>query len=87
LQRTPGSRLGVNGIKELKSHYWFQETNWEKLVDKSLSAPYKPAINKGKIQENKSEEDATTLKLYEEIMKNENKLFKDYYFDSEVNKR
>jgi serine/threonine protein kinase len=34
IQRKPQNRLGFNGPEEVKSHSWFRNFNWEKLIKK-----------------------------------------------------
>lgn len=42
IQRKPSNRLGFNGIKEIKSHPWIRSFPWEKLLSKSIKAPFIP---------------------------------------------
>ena len=32
LHRRPQSRLGINGVTELKSHVWFKDYDWKALA-------------------------------------------------------
>lgn len=43
LQRKPGNRLGLHGPAEVKRHIWMRDFDWQKLLEKKLDAPYKPA--------------------------------------------
>ena len=36
------SRLGVNGVNEIKSHAFFQSIDWKTLSEKK--APYSPSV-------------------------------------------
>ncbi len=36
IKRKPESRLGYNGISEIKSHPWLNGLNWEKLRAKDI---------------------------------------------------
>ena len=40
----PSCRLGHRdrGIKDIMSHHWFDDVVWERLLDKSVDAPYLP---------------------------------------------
>jgi serine/threonine kinase 32 len=40
IQRKPMNRLGVNGPQEVKSHPWFKDYPWEKLLNKELRSPF-----------------------------------------------
>ena len=43
LKRKVTKRLGyIDGIKELKLHKWFKDTNWEELYNKTYMAPFIP---------------------------------------------
>uniref|UniRef100_A0A1I7YRN9 non-specific serine/threonine protein kinase n=1 Tax=Steinernema glaseri TaxID=37863 RepID=A0A1I7YRN9_9BILA len=46
-KRNPVNRLGngPRGVNELKSHAFFAEINWNRLVAKSVVPPYKPRIS------------------------------------------
>lgn len=44
LQRKPANRLGLNGPSEVKQHVWLKDFNWSALMDKTLKAPYVPAL-------------------------------------------
>ena len=39
LERNPAQRLGSTGINSLKNHNWLSETNWKKLLEKSIESP------------------------------------------------
>jgi serine/threonine protein kinase len=40
----PKARLGAKGIKELLSHPWFKDTDWNKLQDKKIPSPTIPDL-------------------------------------------
>ena len=43
LKRKPTNRLGYHfGVKELKTHPWFEKYDWQKLYYKTLDAPFVP---------------------------------------------
>ena len=44
LQRKPGNRLGLNGPAEVKQHIWLRDYDWQSLMEKTLEAPFKPAL-------------------------------------------
>ena len=44
LQRKPANRLGLNGPKEVKSHIWLKEVDWQCIVDKKYQTSFKPDI-------------------------------------------
>lgn len=45
LKRKPNTRLGANGINEIKSHPWLQEISEEMLKNFELKAPFIPSDN------------------------------------------
>ena len=70
LKRKPNKRLGFNGIKEIKSHIWMRDINWNALKRKELVAPFIPNPNKEnfdkKYCENIEEVGRDTLLRYKE---------------------
>jgi hypothetical protein len=44
LKRNKESRLGFNGVEELKKHEWLSSLNWRKLNRKELTPPFVPGI-------------------------------------------
>lgn len=44
LERDPTCRLGVNGAAEIKSHPFFAQIDWRRLMAKKYAAPFKPAV-------------------------------------------
>ena len=81
LKRKPDKRLGYNGIKELKSHIWMRDINWNALKRKEISAPFIPSHHKDNFDKNYCEnvEDTgrTTLARYKEYKKSD--LFLDAF--------
>ena len=81
LKRKPNKRLGFNGIKELKSHIWMRDINWNALKRKELVAPFIPNPNKEnfdkKYCENIEEVGRETLSRYKEYKKSD--LFLDAF--------
>ncbi len=57
LQRKPANRLGFNGPTEVKNHMWFNNLDWQKIINKQMQAPYSPS------QEAKIIEDNTKISL------------------------
>lgn len=50
-------RLGSKkGAEEIKNHPWFENFNWEKLINKSIEPPFKPKINSKDCVDNFDEE-------------------------------
>ncbi|XP_071444255.1 ribosomal protein S6 kinase alpha-2 isoform X2 [Hetaerina americana] len=47
-KRIPANRLGAgpNGIEEIKSHSFFATIDWDKLLQKEIQPPFKPAVSK-----------------------------------------
>lgn len=41
-----GKRYGnlKNGVGDIKSHKWFKDVNWQDLIDKKHTAPFKPKV-------------------------------------------
>lgn len=44
LDRNPTKRLGVNGAAEIKTHPFFAQIDWRRLMAKKYAAPFKPAV-------------------------------------------
>jgi len=44
LKRNKETRLGYNGIEELKKHEWLANINWRKLARKEIMPPFIPGI-------------------------------------------
>ena len=44
LKRNKESRLGFNGIEELKKHEWLASINWRKLSRKEILPPFIPGV-------------------------------------------
>ena len=45
LVKDPGSRLGKNGLSEIKSQSFFGNFNFEMVMNKKLKSPFKPTIS------------------------------------------
>ncbi|XP_077977201.1 ribosomal protein S6 kinase alpha-3-like isoform X2 [Glandiceps talaboti] len=47
-KRNPANRLGAgpNGVDDIKKHTFFKTIDWEKLLKKEISPPFKPACGK-----------------------------------------
>jgi len=44
LTKNPDKRLGFNGAQEVKSHKWFKDIDWNALMQKKITPPFKPKI-------------------------------------------
>lgn len=44
LQREPSERLGAGGAQEIKAHPFFKDIDWNRLLAKKYSAPFKPRV-------------------------------------------
>ena len=44
LQRDPTQRLGANGGEEIKRHIFFKDVNWDTLIVKRVTPPFKPSV-------------------------------------------
>jgi len=91
LKRKPIERLGVNGPLEVKSHPWLREFHWEKLIDRSMTAPFVPSREEGNYDMRCIND---TWKDDQELVKQNSlllgqpsvqALFNGYYFDYMVN--
>lgn len=49
IRRRPQSRLGINGVIELKSHIWFKDYDWNSLSNRTMRSPFKPSTSGYKI--------------------------------------
>ena len=56
LEKNPGTRLGKNGLKEIKSHPFFGSINFETIKNKKAKAPFKPSIVEDDLTSNFDEE-------------------------------
>jgi serum/glucocorticoid-regulated kinase 2 len=44
-QKNPEKRLGSkDGAIELKKHPWFKKVDWDRLVQKKITAPFVPVL-------------------------------------------
>lgn len=46
LVKDPDKRLGVNGVDEIKNHFWFENVDWQLLEEKKYESFCKPQIGK-----------------------------------------
>ena len=56
LEKNPGSRLGKNGLKEIKIHPFFGNLNFDMINHKKLKSPFKPQIDDNNLASNFDEE-------------------------------
>ena len=85
LQRRPSSRLGIDGMDEIKSHPWFQGIDWSDLENKDIISPFIPKGRNFKQrtrnnQNNNCLSNFNNIKPYIEFLEFSNK-FEGYYFD------
>ena len=87
LQRKPHKRLGYfNGVKEIKSHEWFKNVNWDLVEKKCLNAPFVPCKNKENYDKKYCEGGEnigdTTFERYQEYLDDSifPKVFKHYTY-------
>jgi serum/glucocorticoid-regulated kinase 2 len=90
LKRKVSNRLGYNfGIKELKTHPWFDKYDWKSLYNKTLEAPFIPKKDKNYDKEYCEKNDKvsnSTFERYKGYMKKNDyiKIFEGYtYFDND----
>ena len=43
-QKKPENRLGSNGASEIKKHPWFENVDWDALLNKKIGAPFVPKV-------------------------------------------
>jgi serum/glucocorticoid-regulated kinase 2 len=63
LTRDPSRRLGVNGAEEIKSHPFFAEIDWGKLLMKKYQPPFKPNVKSAMDTSNFDEEFTNEIPL------------------------
>lgn len=84
LKRKSDTRLGKNGIAEIKSHLWFKSIEWERLYKKELESPYTiSTIGDNFDKEFVQKEDIIDQNTYDVILKkiNGEKQFSQFYFN------
>ena len=60
LEKNPGTRLGKNGLIEMKNHPFFGSINFEMIKNKKVKAPFKPTIIEDDLTSN-FDEDYTSM--------------------------
>ena len=83
IQRKASTRLGFNGIHEVKNHAWLRNTQWTKLLEKTIESPFIPEEGDNfdariGLQDWKDEDDIDTSQLRETGVQ---EMFGGYYFD------
>ena len=83
LKRKSESRIGKNGIQEIKSHLWFKEIDWVKLYNKELISPFKIQGGDNFEKDFVNGEETIDIAHYDVILKtiNKNKPFNQFYFN------
>jgi len=75
LKRKPKQRLGYNGVKEIKNHFWMRDINWDLLKKKEITAPFIPNPNRENYDKAYCEkvEDIgeTTIERYQEYVESD----------------
>lgn len=59
LDKNPNTRLGRNGLSEIKSHPFFTTLDFDLIFKKKLNAPFKPTVEHDKDVKNFDEEFTT----------------------------
>ena len=91
LQRKEELRLGSKGIEKIKNHPWFNDINWNDLLNKKIVPPFVPVCTEDYFDESYLQSFDISDKLKEDIeyqsknIRNPNmqKLFKNFYFDKD----
>ena len=91
LQRKEELRLGSKGIEKIKNHPWFNDINWNDLLNKKVNPPFVPVCTEDYFDESYLQSFDISDKLKEDIeyqsknIRNPNmqKLFKNFYFDKD----
>jgi hypothetical protein len=83
VKRKSESRIGKNGIQEIKSHLWFKDIDWVKLYNKELVSPFQIVSGENYDNEFVNSEDKIDRAHYDVILKtiNKNKPFDQFYFN------
>ena len=91
IYRKPYKRLGYEGINEIKECDWFQNFNWNELLNKKIISPYIPKFGDNfdkRYCEAKEEVDRETMERYQ-IYRHKEKyknIFLNYTFVMQENK-
>lgn len=95
LNRDPSKRLGSGkDLDDVKSHAFFKDLNWDKMMRKEIEVPYKPKVKSGDDTQNFDEtftkepvvdSHVPTSKLTETVT-NEPDAFKDFTFQQNESK-
>ena len=93
IQRKPGNRLGKDGPQMIKQHPWFNDFDWDGLLEKRMSAPFVPPASEDNFDPkytNSEWKDAKSEQMldYQEKLKRPSiqKLFEGYYHDETLAK-
>ena len=87
LQRKKDKRLGKNGVKELMEHPWFDNFNWNDLINLKLKPNWRPPLSEN-YYHNIDEDDnigKETELIYEEIKNKED--YQKYFLNYSFNER
>ena len=47
LNKLPYKRIGAGGMQEVKSHAFFADLDWDKVLAKEVEGPWKPEVRRG----------------------------------------
>lgn len=68
LDKNEATRLGVNGCKEIMSHPWFRDINWEEIITDKMRPPYIPPKDVNAASQSEIGTFAEDKKFHETVM-------------------
>ena len=68
LDKNETTRLGVNGCKEIMSHPWFRDINWEEIITDKMRPPYLPPKDVNAASQSEIGTFAEDKKFHETVM-------------------
>ncbi|KAJ5068881.1 non-specific serine/threonine protein kinase [Anaeramoeba ignava] len=81
LEKNPNERIGYNGFQEIQKHEFFKGIDWEQIAKKSLTPPLIPKPLFQNIEKNNW---IPPLEVSSILTQEEQKIFKNYSFQSNV---